>query len=84
MLENLQAAYGRNGKLTVIEVAFEVAFSGESWPEVCLQAEQVSGCEPGLYKRLQGRLERGQTMNSLIEDAFEDVICSEGVKHVDD
>lgn len=70
MIHNLQTAYARNGNLTVRDVALEVAFSGESWPTVCEQAEKVTGCKPGLYPRLRARLKCGQTLNMLVRDAL--------------
>lgn len=74
MLEHLQAAFARYGRITIMEMAFEVAFMGESWAEVCAQAEQVTSCAPGLYQRLRFRLGPGQTLASLIEEAFERVV----------
>lgn len=71
MSENLRAAFERYGNLTVRDLALEVAFSGLSWSEVCRRAERISGAKPGVYGRLKARLAPGQTLNSLIADAFD-------------
>ena len=74
MKENLEAAYTKNGNLSVLDLALEVAFSGESWQVVCAQAEQVvEGCRPGLYGRLQRRLSEGETLGGLTRAAIERV-----------
>jgi len=74
MKENLEAIYKSTGKITVFDAALEVAYSGESWQAVCQQAEQVTGCRPGVYGRLVARLGEGQTLNSLVRDALEKII----------
>ena len=74
MIENLQKQYERTGKLLVIDAALEVAFTGESWQEVCKQAEEVTGAKPGLYKRICRRLDPPDvTLNTLVRDALESV-----------
>ena len=74
MKENLEAAYTKNGNLSVLDLALEVAFSGESWKAVCTQAEQVvKECRPGLYGRLRGRLGEGETLGGLTKAAVERV-----------
>ncbi len=80
MIENLRAAHLRYGYLTVRDVALEVAFSGESWAEICRQAEELGAAKSGYYQRLRSRLGDGQTLNSLIFDALEciNVITNEG------
>lgn len=74
MIENLEAIYKSTGQITVFDAALEVAYSGESWRDICRQAEQVTGCRPGVYGRLVARLGEGQTLNSLVRDALEKII----------
>jgi hypothetical protein len=74
MKENLEAIYKSTGKITVFDVALEVAYSGESWRDICQQAEQITGAKPGVYRRLVARLGEGQTLNSLVRDALEKII----------
>lgn len=71
MIENLAAIYKSTGTITVFDAALEVAYSGESWQAVCRQAEQVTGCRAGVYRRLVARLGEGRTLNSLVRDALE-------------
>ena len=74
MKDNLEASYIKNGNLSVLDLALEVAFGGESWQAVCAQAEQVvKDCRPGLYKRLRMRLDEGETLDGLTKAAMERV-----------
>jgi hypothetical protein len=75
MIENLQAQYNQYGSLKVIDVALEVAFTGESWQAVCYQAEQVvPGMRPGLYRRMKRNLFPPEvTFETLTRDALEAV-----------
>jgi len=70
MIQNLQKAFRQEGKLTTWHLCMEVAFTGESWRDVCAQAEQIGAVQPHLYRRLLGKLGDGQTLNSLIVMAF--------------
>lgn len=70
MRENLEKAYKQNGGLKVIDAALEVAFTGESWAEICQQAEQVTGCPRGLYRRLLYRAGGRKALDGLVRDAI--------------
>lgn len=75
MIDNLQAQYAFTGSLKVIDIALEVAFTGESWRSVCAQAEQVlPGCRPGLYRRMARRMDPPEvTFETLTRDALQAV-----------
>jgi len=83
MIDNLKAMFDRYGFLTVRDIALEVAFTGESWREVCDQAEAVGAAKPGCYHRLLEREDGPRSLMRLCSDAFQDidvVVCHrEGV-----
>lgn len=73
MVDNLRAMVDRYGFLTVRDIALEVAFTGESWRDVCQQAEEVGAAKPGCYRRLVAREESPGALMRLCSDAFQDV-----------
>jgi len=77
MIENLEQAFRRYGNLTLMDVALEVAFSGDSWRDVCYQAEQLGAATPGYLGRLRSRLDGQQSLNSLVVDALNRVSIRE-------